>query len=809
VMENGGRSGKSQLGGAPLVTTTGVVFDDHNADGKKGHGEKGRPNVSVSDGVTCVLTDLEGHYRLETRLDRSRFIFVSTPTGHKPSTDFYRRIPPEVTQFSADFGLSPSPETKDPNFSFVHITDTHVRNESDSELLVADLNEIQPLEPAFVVATGDLINNGDYPGAAAMFPHYKRAIESSTLPIHHVVGNHDLFIEVYEEFLGPSYYSFNYGGRHFVVLNCMSDVPQQLDWLRKDLAVQPAGVELVVFQHYSPDEDLLEFLSHHNTRAVFSGHWHSSKVFQYKNILYVNTPPIRFGGFAMSPRGFKRASFQDGDLVLEDRLGGCRRHLTVVSPTDGGIIPAGKIQIKANAYDVSSRVTNVQFRIDQEPWKDMASVGAWAWEGEWAATAPGSHSIHVRADLDSGVVLKEHAAFEVTEDTFAHPKAGSDWPMFQHDAARTGATTDAVNPSLYLAWSKTLGGAIHISSAVVAHETVYIGVQDEEMQGKAGVYALDAGTGDIRWKYQTPASVKNSVAVAGNLVYAMTVSGEVYALDARTGQERWDYSLGSGLDRWVHSSPVVSDNTVYLGVGPHFVALDGRTGKKIWRAEFIGMTSQLGVNFMGSYSSPCIGEGKVYVGVNLAGGLYALNRQNGKQLWNKRERLNPIHASPTLFKDTLYHPASGKLRAFNAETGEDLWDFPLPTENSFFPGWTISSPAISGSNLYVGSLDGAVYAVDATSGKKLWSYQTGPGLASFSPCVREHSQVISSPSVSGNTVYIGSADGRFYALDAGTGKEKWSYDLGVPITSSPAISGNTVYVATYDGTVYAFTQIAE
>ena len=103
------------------------------------------------------------------------------------------------------------------------------------------------------------------------------------------------------------------------------------------------------------------------------------------------------------------------------------------------------------------------------------------------------------------------------------------------------------------------------------------------------------------------------------------------------------------------------------------------------------MTSLLGADFMGCYSSPCIGKEKVYVGFNLASGLFALNKQNGNQLWNKKERLNPIHASPTLFKDMLYHPANGKLRALKAETGEELWSFPLPAKNSFFEGWTMSS----------------------------------------------------------------------------------------------------------------------
>ena len=199
----------------------------------------------------------------------------------------------------------------------------------------------------------------------------------------------------------------------------------------------------------------------------------------------------------------------------------------------------------------------------------------------------------------------------------------------------------------------------------------------------------------------------------------------------------------------------------------------------------------------------------MYVGFNLSNGLFALDKQNGNPLWNKEERLNPVHASPTFIRDMLYHPANGRLRALKAKTGEELWSFPLPDENDFFMGWTISSPAISGSKLYVGSPKGEVFAIDASSGKELWRYQTGEAIACFIPYSREGSQVISSPALSGNTVYIGSADGTFYALDAQSGKEVWSYRLGVPITSSAAISGNTVYVGTYDGSIYAFTRVAK
>jgi eukaryotic-like serine/threonine-protein kinase len=72
----------------------------------------------------------------------------------------------------------------------------------------------------------------------------------------------------------------------------------------------------------------------------------------------------------------------------------------------------------------------------------------------------------------------------------------------------------------------------------------------------------------------------------------------------------------------------------------------------------------------------------------------------------------------------------------------------------------LSSPAISGNRLFVGS-----FALDATTGKKLWSFQTdGP--------------VTTSPAVSGNSVFLGSYEMNIYSRDATTGKELWKFQTG-------------------------------
>ncbi len=68
----------------------------------------------------------------------------------------------------------------------------------------------------------------------------------------------------------------------------------------------------------------------------------------------------------------------------------------------------------------------------------------------------------------------------------------------------------------------------------------------------------------------------------------------------------------------------------------------------------------------------------------------------------------------------------------------------------------VSSPAVSRGYVYVGSLDGKVYCLNAATGEKVWEFVTGDA-------------VFSSPAVSGGNVYVGSDDGKVYCLRAAVG----------------------------------------
>ena len=125
-------------------------------------------------------------------------------------------------------------------------------------------------------------------------------------------------------------------------------------------------------------------------------------------------------------------------------------------------------------------------------------------------------------------------------------------------------------------------------------------------------------------------------------------------------------------------------------------------------------------------------------------------------------------------------PAEHPVEAWRKATGSD-GSFSLVPE---------SSPTVVGGAVYVGSADGHVYALDANTSAERWRFATGDAVGS-------------SPAVFGGVVYVGGWDGHVYALDAATGRERWRFATGEALESSPAAVDGVVYVGSGDGNVYS------
>ena len=129
-----------------------------------------------------------------------------------------------------------------------------------------------------------------------------------------------------------------------------------------------------------------------------------------------------------------------------------------------------------------------------------------------------------------------------------------------------------------------------------------------------------------------------------------------------------------------------------------------------------------------------------------------------------------------------------------------------------------SRPVLVDGVLYVGSKDGAVYALNSNTGETKWRFQTGesipqvitvPGGTSLKEVLEKGERRVNmTPAVENGTVFIGSGDRSFYAIDAATGKKKWSYEAGFGMASqsvlnrplpAPVVKNGTVYFVTAEG----------
>ncbi len=117
------------------------------------------------------------------------------------------------------------------------------------------------------------------------------------------------------------------------------------------------------------------------------------------------------------------------------------------------------------------------------------------------------------------------------------------------------------------------------------------------------------------------------------------------------------------------------------------------------------------------------------------------------------------------------------------------WVFGLPMD------FRASQPTVVGGRVFVGSLQGRIYSLDAKTGCLYWSVKTDGG-------VRSTMVVDSLPGTSPSrfVVYVGDAAANVYALDARTGKELWKVDIDdhplATITGTPKTLGNRLYVST-------------
>jgi outer membrane protein assembly factor BamB len=415
---------------------------------------------------------------------------------------------------------------------------------------------------------------------------------------------------------------------------------------------------------------------------------------------------------------------------------------------------------------------------------------------------PQQFTVRVRAANARGD--KWEAAQRVTRTGGAAPVATTeDWPEFMGTAQRSGRSRTPLAPPLQMAWCTPSHGTIDFSSPVLYKQRLAIGVKDRDNLLNNGVLVIDPKTGKPVKFVKTDSMVNGSPAFAedtedgpGKLI-ATSMGGTMYTIAPEDGELESMARAPASQPRWLYSSPAVQGKLAVIGNAAYLQAMDPRFGELKW-------TNNFGTDWISSNASPSLAGEVVLMAGNWQekngrpASIYALDVNHGQVKWvNVCEGThNSVSISPGRGYAVDTH---GVLKDIDLENGVDL------TTRTVGKGWSLSTPAVDEEVVIAAGASGEVHAFETATMRERWVFRSGKGMWNMAPYDKSHMAVFSSPTIAGNTVYIGCSDGRLYALDKSSGQVTWSYDFGVPTLSTPCVSGNSLFTAAYDGNVYAFT----
>ena len=360
----------------------------------------------------------------------------------------------------------------------------------------------------------------------------------------------------------------------------------------------------------------------------------------------------------------------------------------------------------------------------------------------------------------------------------------------------TAATVSQLRPL----WRFTAGGPV-TGTPAVADGVVFIGSYDGTL------YALDAGTGKPHWQYATgaqaferdmkvPLGISGSAAITGDLVIVGDANAVIHAVDRATGALVWRTSVEGAPNASIWSSPVIWQETVYVGVASvakeagfrgSIVALDRATGAIRWQTY---MTPE-GIDGAGVFAVPAIDTDRRL--------LFAATQ-------------NAYTSRPAPYGHVI------SMVALDADTGAIRWSFAAPPNDgqtsptadvgiSASPGLvTVEIDGVARDLVVEGQKSGTLWALDRETGELVWQSTISPpgplggmeGTAAISP------DGIVVPATRW-LAWDAPAAGLVSGVDPVDGRVRWSIDLDRPAAAAATIVNDIALFATLDGLLHAVT----
>ncbi len=358
--------------------------------------------------------------------------------------------------------------------------------------------------------------------------------------------------------------------------------------------------------------------------------------------------------------------------------------------------------------------------------------------------------------------------------------------LFQPLKAQESLTNSSANTL----WEFATSGKV-LSSPIIHNNILYIGSDDKNF------YAIDIENGTEIWSYSTNDPVRSTPSIdnniicfeSGNILYALNLNGELI----------WEYDLCESTyrlqyDGWdyFHSSPAISNGIVYICTEQgQAYGIDLATGTEVFKCS-------TGENH-GIRTSPAVYDGKIYFG-DWHGKLYCFDLTSAELVWlydTYPERAwsggASISTSPVVAEGKVYFAGrSSILFCLDAETGNKIWSFTSPTSQ-----WIVGGPTYENGVIYMGSSDQRWFrAFNAETGEIIWE-------------IKVDQNVFSTPKIAEEYIYFGTGNayrnntGSVYAVNKSDGEIRNTYSFNTAIHSSPIFFNNNLYFGGYNGNVYS------
>jgi outer membrane protein assembly factor BamB len=331
---------------------------------------------------------------------------------------------------------------------------------------------------------------------------------------------------------------------------------------------------------------------------------------------------------------------------------------------------------------------------------------------------------------------------------------------FQIDSTHTGAiSVEGLTPPLNQKWVVNFGRPI--SYPLIADGRVFVTVKNATGQGTT-LFALNAANGSTLWSANLGGSFFWSGSCYENgRVFALNGSGLLQAFDGATGAVVWSRLLPGQFS--FSSMPTVRDGVIYTGgagSGGTVYAVNANTGAVLWTQSVAN----------GGNSSPAVTSDGVYVSYACPN-VYKLDPATGAQIWHFAPGCSGGGGkTPALYNNRLYvRDSTGTIH--DSFSGALIGNFVAKNTPAFSGsrGFFLNGPNFFGSF-------GTLEARDVDTNAVLWSFAGDGSLQSAVLVVNDY-------------VYVGSAQGRLYAVNAATGQQVWVTVAG---TSIPLVDEHNV-----------------